>query len=512
MHDIPTGGSAPPRPLAALLAQAQGARLLAGDPAVAISGVAFDSRRVRSGNLFVAIPGFKRDAREFVGQAVSNGAVAIVCEDPVPEAPAARIVVPNARAALADFAAAFYGQPSRSLTLIGVTGTDGKTSTTQLTSAVLETAGLKTGWLSTVDLKIGSERRPNDLNHTTPEAVGVQALIREWVDANVEVGVLEVSSHALALDRVRGCDFDLGIFTNISSEHLNFHGSFAEYLAAKSKLFQMLGVESERRRPRYGVVNLDDASSPAILAACRAPVIGYSIETPAEVRAEDIELRLSGARFRLLTPAGSAVVQTRLLGRFNVYNWLAAAAAAHALGIGPDRVAEAAATLPAVKGRMELVEHGQPFAVIVDFAHTPQALETALRTARQHTSGRLTLVFGNAGERDPASRPEMGRLAAELSDYFIISMDDPLDEDPEVIAQEAADGAQRAGATRGADFEIELDRRRAIQLLIRRAQPGDTILLAGKGHEARMLVGAERLPWNDREAAEQLLDARHDGR
>jgi UDP-N-acetylmuramoyl-L-alanyl-D-glutamate--2,6-diaminopimelate ligase len=497
--------------LASLLSSVPDATLLGGDPATLITGISFDSRRVKPGELFVAIPGFKRDGREFIRQAVERGAAAVAAEAPLPKlvGPARIELRPGrARGGLADLAAAFFGQPSRELTLVGVTGTDGKTSTTQLLASVLETAGRRTGWLTTVDLKIGADRRPNDLQHTTPEAIGVQAFLREAVEAQVEVAVLEVSSHALALERVRGCAFDLAVFTNLSPEHLNFHGSLAAYLDAKAELFRMLGNSGPRRTPRVGVINADDPSAPTLQAACPVPTLTYGLTAAADVSAEAIELEPGGAAFRLITPAGRVAVRTRLLGRFNVLNWLAAATAAHALGVGPERVAEAAATLPPIRGRMEPLERGQPFAVVVDFAHTPQALATALRTLRQHTPGRLLLAFGNAGERDPASRPAMGRQAAELADFFVITMDDPLHEEPAAIAAETAAGAEAAGGQRGRDFEIELDRREAIRLLLARARPGDAVLLAGKGHEPRMLIGDERLPWDDRAVAEELLDRR----
>jgi UDP-N-acetylmuramoyl-L-alanyl-D-glutamate--2,6-diaminopimelate ligase len=327
------------------------------------------------------------------------------------------------------------------------------------------------------------------------------------VDGGIEVGVLEVSSHALALERVRGTQFDLAVFTNLSEEHLNFHGTMEAYFEAKAGLFDLLGGPPKGDRPRSGVVNLDDAYGRRLVERCPVPVVSYALDRPADVTARAVRLQPGGARFLLRTPSGETEVATRLLGRFNVQNWLAAAAAAQVLGVGPDAVAQAAAELPPVPGRMEPVERGQPFAVLVDFAHTPQALANALRTLRQHVSGRLLLVFGNAGERDPASRPAMGRIAAELTDYFIISTDDPLYEDPAGIAAEVAAGARAAGARLGLDFEIVLDRRAAIERLIGAARPGDGVLLAGKGHEPRMLVRDRRLPWSDRQTAEAALEA-----
>jgi len=494
-----------------ILAQVPGARLDQGDPATSVTGIGHDSRGIRPGDLFVAMPGSQHDARHFVPQAIERGAVAVLAESTV-DAPSecAVVLVPSARAALADAAAALHGQPSRKLRLVGVTGTDGKTSTTRLLAAILEQAGRRVGWLTTVDVNVGGRLRPNDLHHTTPEADRVQEVLAEMVAAGVEVAILETSSHALSLDRVRNCAFDLAIFTNLSAEHLNFHGTLADYRLAKARLFEMLGEPSHKPWPRAGVVNADDAASDTMRAHSPVRVLSYGIDAPADVMAREVHVDGSGAAFALesgtLDSGGVAVhVRTPLLGRFNVSNWLAAATAAFELGATPDDVVAAAATLAPVTGRMERIERGQPFLVVVDFAHTPQALENALRALRSHTSGRLTTVFGHAGERDPASRPAMGRVAAELSDFFVISMDDPLHEDPAEIARAIAAGATPTGKTEGRDFAIDLDRASAIRALLGRARAGDTVLLAGKGHERRMVVGHERRPWNDREEAEAAL-------
>ena len=501
--------------LADLLADVPGATLLQGDPGACVRGVGHDSRTIAPGSLFVAVPGLRHDARRFVSDAFARGAVGAVVESGL-DAPLDRAVVrvPSARAALADLAAALCGHPSRRLRLVGVTGTDGKTTTTRLISAILERSGLPTGWLTTVDVKVGPEPRPNDLRHTTPEADRVQAVLAEMVAGGVACAILEVSSHALALDRVRGCAFDAAVFTNLSPEHLNFHGTIEAYLAAKGRLFEMLGEPSPKsigvhgvRPPRFGVVNADDPASRAIRERCPAPVVSFGLRPGADVTARDVRLDSRGARFVLVTPRGETAVTTRLLGTFNVLNWLGAAATALELGATPEHVAAAAAELPPVDGRMERVDRGQPFLLVVDFSHTPQALENALLTLRPHTAGRLMGVFGHAGERDPANRPAMGAVAAELADYFVLSTDDPLHEDPAEIAEQIAAGARERGKRQGSDFEIVVDRAAAIRALLNRAQPGDTVLLAGKGHEPRMLVGDARLPWSDRVEAERGLAA-----
>jgi UDP-N-acetylmuramoyl-L-alanyl-D-glutamate--2,6-diaminopimelate ligase len=454
----------------------------------------------------------RHDARRFAREAFERGAVGAVVEAPL-DVPSERalIRVPSARAALADLAAAVRGHPSRRLRLVGVTGTDGKTTTTQLLSAILERAGLRTGRLTTVDVKIGAASRPNEFHHTTPEADRVQAVLAEMADAGVECAVLEVSSHALSLDRVRGCAFDAAIFTNLSPEHLNFHQTIEEYLLAKARLFEMLGGRehgvgrSHKPWPRFGVLNADDPASAAIGRHCPVRVVSYGLAARADVMARDVQSDARGSSFTLVTPRGEFAVSTKLLGRFNISNWLAASAAALELGADPAHVAEVAAGLSPVDGRMERVERGQPFLVVVDFAHTPQALENALRTLRPHTSGKLMTVFGHAGERDPANRPAMGAVAADLADFFILSADDPLHEDPREIAEQIAAGAAARGRRAGTAFLIEVDRAAAIRTLLSRAGPGDTVLLAGKGHERRMLVGDRRLPWNDREEAERAL-------
>ena len=489
-----------------LLVDVPGARLVQGDRATPVTGIGHDSRAVRPGDLFVALAGQHHDARHFVPQAIKRGALAIVSEAPVDAPPdRAVVLVPSARAALADVAAAFYGHPSRKLRLVGVTGTDGKTTTTRLLAAILERVGRRVGWLTTVDVNVAGQLRPNDLHHTTPEADRVQQVLAEMVAAGVEVAMLETSSHALSLDRVRNCAFDVAIFTNLSPEHLNFHGTLDEYRLAKARLFEMLGEPTGKPWPRVGIVNADDASSEVMRAHSPVSVLSYGLDRPADVVAHDVLLDARGASFRLVAPRTEALVVTSLLGRFNVSNWLAAATAAFELGATPEHVVAAAAELPPVNGRMERVDRGQPYLVVVDFSHTPQALENALRTLRSHTDGQLTVVFGHAGERDPANRPAMGRVAAELSDFFVISMDDPLHEDPREIAEAIAAGARAGGKSEGPDFTIDLDRASAVRTLLRRARPGDTVLLAGKGHERRMLVGDERRPWNDRQEAERAL-------
>jgi UDP-N-acetylmuramoyl-L-alanyl-D-glutamate--2,6-diaminopimelate ligase len=375
--------------------------------------------------------------------------------------------------------------------VVGITGTDGKTSTTHLLSAILQAHGLRTGWLTTINTRIGDDVRTNAADHTTPEAPLVQHTLAEMVHAGLDVAILETSSHALELERVRGVRYRVGVFTNLSPEHLNFHGSFEAYRLAKRRLFERLPADG------LAVLNADDPSSAVMRAATSARVLTYGLEQPADLTAQNVTLSASGTTFRL---ASGRVLGTRLVGRFNVANWLAAHAAASFFGATEDDFEAAVAMQEPVPGRMNLVDSGQPFAVVVDFAHTPQALEKALDTVRSLVPGRVLLAFGLAGGRDFANRPVMGRLAATKSDFFVITTDDPYHEDPAAIAAQIA-----AGAGTRRNYLVELDRRAAIGELVARAEPGDAVLLAGKGHEQRMMVGDERRPWNDAREAHAVL-------
>jgi UDP-N-acetylmuramoyl-L-alanyl-D-glutamate--2,6-diaminopimelate ligase len=486
-----------------LVTETEGAVLVQGDPRTRVGGVTQDTRRLQPGDLFVAIPGLEKDGARFAAEAITRGAAAVVVQDAAarPEIAAAAplVRVPNARRALADLSAAFFGHPSKHLPVVGVTGTDGKTSTIHLLSAILEAHGMTTGWLTTVNTRIGADLRANAVDHTTPEAPVVQHTLAEMQAANVEVAIVETSSHALELERVRGTRFRVGVFTNLSPEHINFHGSFEAYRTAKARLFELL--------PRDGlaVLNADDPNSGAMQAVTRARVLTYGLDAPAAISASDVHLSSDGTTFMLRAGSSTVALRSRLVGRFNVSNWLAAYAAATYFGATPDDLVRAAASQEPVPGRMNLVDAGQPFAVVVDFAHTPQALEKALDSVRGLVGGKVLLAFGLAGGRDFANRRVMGALAAQKADFFAITMDDPGHEDAAAIAEQIAQGARSAGGRDGQTFSVELDRRTAIRRLFERAQPGDAVLLAGKGHEQRMVIGDERRPWNDAAAAAEVL-------
>lgn len=482
---------------------------------IPLAGIAYDSRLVKPGELFVALPGFHSDGVAFIPDALHRGAAAVVTQNPEPRVPegAPWVQVPDARRALTDLSAAYFGYPARQLRVVGVTGTDGKTTTTHLVSATLEAMGYRTGFITTVDLKVGDELWHNDTQHTTPEPVEVQGLMRRMVDKGVDYAILESSSHALALDRLLHCEFDAAVFTNLSPEHLNFHGSMESYLRDKSRLFALLDEAMLKGVEKVAVLNADDPHSHQLRGAARARAIWYglnpqpSVLSPRDwlVTAADLRLLPSGSRFTLVTPVGSMEVETRLSGQFNVYNWLAATAVGLSQGASLEQIRQAMALAESVPGRMQRVECDQPFAVVVDFAHTPHALQTVLGTLRPMTPGKLYVLFGQAGERDPRNRAEMGRVAARDADFALFTVDDPRFEDPMEIAEQIAAGARAEGWREGRDYLKIADREDAIREAFRRAGAGDTVLLAGKGHEHRQVIGDRLVPWNDAEAARRVL-------
>lgn len=498
----------PARTLADLLAALDGPYTVQGDRATSVTGVSHDSRDLQPGEVFVAMPGFHVDGHAFIPNAIARGASVIVAQIP-PAIPLALplVLVSSTRAALADLATAFYDVPSRSVAVVGVTGTDGKTSTAQLVSAILEAKGLRTGWLSTINTKIGADIRTNTSSHTTPEAPAVQHTLAEMVAAEVAVAVLEVSSHALALDRVRGTQFRVGVFTNLSPEHLNFHETVEAYAAAKAGLFALLPPDG------VAVLNADDPYSAVMREATRAAVTTYSVQNPADIWATDIALSAQGTTFTVYerhadgSTSAPVMLTTRLIGQFNVANWLAAYGAARVFGAGLDDLRHAVEHQFPIAGRMSLVQAGQPFLAVVDFAHTPQGLAHALETLRRVVPGRLFLTFGLPGGRDYTNRTEMGQLAAAHTDYFVITLDDAYGDDPQTIAEHIAAGAQAAGATEGERFSIDLDRRAAIRAVLRRATTGDAVLVAGHGHIESLDIGTHTLPWSDAAVVAEELHA-----
>ena len=464
---------------------------------VEIAGIAYDSRELAHGELFVALPGVHADGHQFITSAVERGAVAVVCREAPGELTVPYAVVPDPRAAMADLAATLYGYPSRRIKVIGVTGTDGKTTTCTLLHAMLQATGHAAGLIGTVSFRVGDREWDNSSRQTTPESPDVQRLLAAMVEARLEYAVVEATSHGLVLDRLRGCDFDVGIFTNLTSDHLDFHGTTEHYRAAKARLFVDLGHLSKPGVTPVAILNCDDPSYDFMRLACTVPVLSYGLSETADVRARDVEVTATGISFRAVTSAGETAVRSTLAGRFNVYNVLASLAFAISQGIQPAVAAAALGAVDGVPGRMRRVEAGQPFSLIIDYAHTPDSLAKVLDDLRCVTGGRLIAVFGAAGERDRAKRPVMGRLAAERCDLVILTDEDPRLEDREAIIEEIAAGARSAGARDGRELLLRPDRREAIRLAVQAAQPGDLILLAGKGHERCIISGTERIPWDE---------------
>lgn len=489
-----------------------GAELL-GLGQVAISSVCYDSRRAGPGCLFVAVPGLREDGHDYLPQALSAGAAAAMVQadrphkwrEPLQRAGVPALVVPQTRPALARAAAALHGHPARRLGVVGVTGTDGKTTTAHLIAALLEAGGQPAACLSSVEFRLGGRARLNDTHMTTLESPEVQAFLAQAVACGDRFAVLETSSHGLALHRVDECQFDVGVFTNLAPDHLDFHRSMEAYRADKGRLFSMLDASAAKGLPKAAVLNVDDPASARFRALTRAPVITYGLGEGADLRASDLRPEGLSTRFLLHAPDGQADVLLPLPGTFNVYNALAAAAVAHSQGIPLAQIVRGLEGFPGVPGRLERIDAGQPFAVVVDIASTAPALRNVLGVLRQTTAGRLWVVFGCAGERDPGRREGMGRVAAQMADFAVLTNEDPRSEDPEAIIEAIAQAMTAAGRREGEHFLRLPDRREAIAYALRQAAPGDTVLLAGKGTEQTMIIGSRHLPWDERTLARELL-------
>jgi UDP-N-acetylmuramoyl-L-alanyl-D-glutamate--2,6-diaminopimelate ligase len=489
------------RPVSLLL-DALGNTEISGTLPPAVSGVTADSRRVQRGDCFVAVPGFKQDARRFIPDALARGAAVIVTEgQAVAGVTAPQIVVPSARRALAALAGAWYGHPSRALTLVGITGTNGKTTTSYLVDALLRTGGASTGVIGTIGYVVGREVR--EASQTTPEALDIEEMLAAMRAERVSGVAMEVSSHALALSRVDALAFDVAVFTNLTQDHLDFHGTLDEYRRAKRRLFELLARSPKPRRT--AVVNTDDPAGTTMVQGLDVEVLSFGLREGARVRAVDYTSSLDGIRMTAHTPAGPVEIRSPLIGEHNVMNLLGALGVGLALRQAPEAVARALGAVGAVPGRFEQVRAGQPFLVVVDYAHTPDALERVLATARKITTGRLGVVFGCGGDRDRGKRPIMGEIGARLADRMWVTSDNPRSEKPEAIVDEVVTGVPAAARDR---YEKIADRRRAIGAALQWARPGDTIVLAGKGHETYQIVGADVLPFDDRDVARDVLGAR----
>ncbi len=472
-----------------LVAVAEGARIV-GDPAVEVESLAYDSRKVGPGALFFCVPGEKVDGHGFAAAAVEAGAVALVVEREL-DVGVAQVVVDDARAAMAPLAARFFGDPTDELRVVGVTGTNGKTTTAFLVREILERAGVSCGLLGTVKQVVGGGEE--EVERTTPEAIDLQGTLRRMLDAGDRACAMEVSSHALVLRRADAIHFDVALFTNLTQDHLDFHRDMEDYFRSKRLLFEM--------GPRVAVVNVDDEYGRRLAGELECVTFSAEGREGADLRAHDASFDAAGSAFTVSLVGGEWRVRTRLPGDFNVANALGAFAAALALGVDPEDAVAGLAEAPAPPGRLEPVEEGQPFAVLVDYAHTPDSLENVLRAARRLTRGRVISVFGAGGDRDRGKRPKMGRVGVGLSDLAVITSDNPRSEYPDAIVAEVAAGAEGGGAV-----ELEVDRREAIAMALAEARPGDTVVIAGKGHEqGQELEDGRKVPFDDREVAREEL-------
>jgi UDP-N-acetylmuramoyl-L-alanyl-D-glutamate--2,6-diaminopimelate ligase len=481
--------------------QGAGVSLPTGANRIEIQQVACDSRKVQQGALFFALHGAKADGNAFIQDALKRGAAAIASEGAAPgkfPAKVAWIQVREARKALAITAANFFGHPASGLQLVAVTGTNGKTTTTSVVDAIVKASGAKTGLFGTIAYQtpLGDYPAPN----TTPESVDLQGFLAEIRDAGGKYAVLEASSHSLAMDRLWGCHFHAAVFTNLTREHMDYHKTFEDYFEAKKRLFEGTGAGP----PEVGVVNTDDEFGKR-LAGVAKQTVTYGLESDAEITAKKFQLTFDGLSFTAHTPNGKVQVVSRLVGRINVYNLLAAVGAAQALGLSNEVIEKGIRNLESVSGRFQRIDLGQPFFVVVDYAHTDDALENLIRTARElNPKGRIITLFGCGGLKDRTKRPVMGEVTGRLSDLTILSSDNPRTEDPLKIISDIIVGLQKTAGK----YLIEPDREKAIGVAMDEARAGDIVLLAGKGHENYQILADQTLEFDDREMARRALRQR----
>ncbi|MBN6185942.1 UDP-N-acetylmuramoyl-L-alanyl-D-glutamate--2,6-diaminopimelate ligase [Aneurinibacillus sp. BA2021] len=473
----------------------------AGDMKTEITGIEIDSRRVKPGDLFICLPGFTVDGHDFVDKAVSQGAAAVLAQRPV-ETTVPVIYVPDTRRAMAVLADRFYGQPTHQLHVIGVTGTNGKTTTTHLIERILEEAGHPTGVIGTIEMRMGKEVR--EVKNTTPEALELHRSFRWMKDLGAEYAAIEVSSHALDMGRVRGVRFVTAVFTNLTQDHLDYHKTMENYQQAKGLLFSQLGNEYDRERMKYAVLNADDPASEYFARITPAQVITYGIHQDADVRAKNIEITARGTAFTLETFAGSVDVALHMIGNFNVYNVLAAAAACLVEGISLEQMKRTLEKIEGVRGRFERVDAGQDYTVIVDYAHTPDSLENVLKTVREFAKGNVYCIVGCGGDRDRTKRPIMASIAARYADRAIITSDNPRSEEPQAIIDDMVEGLIADGVSKER-YTTYVDRREAIRETIHSANPEDVILIAGKGHETYQILKDKTIHFDDKEEAYQAI-------
>ncbi|MBJ6802098.1 UDP-N-acetylmuramoyl-L-alanyl-D-glutamate--2,6-diaminopimelate ligase [Geomonas propionica] len=498
-----------------LLACVPGASVT-GDDAIEIESLCYDSRQVTPGALFFALRGVKSDGTEFVASAVKGGAVAIIADRPCAVAGVTCVEVPDARRAMSLMAAVFYGTPTGDIPLVGITGTNGKTTTTYLVEGIMERAGLPPAVMGTISYRFGETNIPAP--NTTPESVDLQRILRELVDQGAKGAVMEVSSHSLEQRRADGCVFDVAIFTNLTRDHLDYHLDMESYYQSKLRLFTDLLTPNVHKPLRRAVVNLDDPYGARIAADSAAPVLTYAVNGPADLSVAEVNFSVHGIRCRLNSPVGEININSDLLGRFNLYNMMGAVGAGLALGIPKETIQAGIEGHKKVPGRLERVPNDQGIIVLVDYAHTGDALENVLSTIAELKTDRIITLFGCGGDRDKGKRPVMGEIAARYSDLAIVTSDNPRTEDPQAILADVRAGIpaglkeysleELEGGLREKGFATIESRRTAVRAAILAARPGDVVLLAGKGHEDYQIVGTEKFHFDDREEAAAALKLR----
>jgi len=465
-----------------------------GDMNVDINGIVYDSRKTRKGNLFICVSGYTKDGHSFINDALKKGAAAFIVEKDVEVNGVAVIKVKSSRAAMPHLASNFYGDPTKKLQLVGITGTNGKTTTTYLIKSIMETNKQKTGLLGTISTQIGDKVFSS--SRTTPEAIDLQSLFRFMVDSGINCTVMEVSSHSLELGRVEGCNFRIGVFTNLTQDHLDFHKTIENYRNAKKKLFYMTSCAN--------IINIDDEHGRIIADEVRnlePQLITYGIDNKADITAKNIDINSKGVCFTLVTPQYETELNIKIPGKFSVYNALAAASVAYAEGVPKEVIREGLDKVDNVPGRSEILKTGTPYTVIVDYAHTPDGLENILASVKEYAKGRVITLFGCGGDRDREKRPIMGGIAGSMSDYCIITSDNPRSEEPMDIIRQVEAGIKSTGC----DFICIENRRDAIKYALSMAKPNDIVLLAGKGHETYQVLKDRTITFDERDVVEELL-------
>ncbi|ANE47366.1 UDP-N-acetylmuramoylalanyl-D-glutamate--2,6-diaminopimelate ligase [Paenibacillus swuensis] len=480
---------------------------VSGDEQVQITGIQTDSRKVQQGDLFICLPGHTVNGHDYAEKAVASGAAALVIQEDIKDLKVPVVKVKDTRFAMAVMADHFYGHPSSRLKLIGVTGTNGKTTTTFLIDRILEDQGKRTGLIGTIKMKIADQFY--EMSGTTPEALQLQQHLHEMVEADTDYCIMEVSSHALEQGRVKGSDFKTAIFTNLTQDHLDYHGTMREYLGAKGLFFSRLGntYSGNENERRYAVLNADDQASETFAKLTSAEVITYAIDSHADLKASDIRITSRGTTFKVNTPIGESEIALRMVGKFNVYNALAAMSAGLIEGISLEDLKASLEAVQGVDGRVETVDEGQSFAVIVDYAHTPDGLENVLATVKEFAEGKVLCVFGCGGDRDRTKRPLMGKIAAKYADRILVTSDNPRSENPDAILLDIEAGLTEDGVSRER-YELIVDRKTAIEKAIEMASPDDVVLIAGKGHETYQIMNGVTIDFDDRLVAKEALRGR----